>query len=198
MKNIIEKIFYYLMAVCFMNIIFLIRMLPEYILNFEYRMNICSWVCFGIVAAITLIGIIASILIVAKPLKFKKNTLGIEYQIIDFKNHTGEQYFTHFSLLVLTAFAIPYTQIIFDVIFILLIHALLCFIYIRENLFYINPVLNLLKYRIYECKCINIKTNDPKTIYVFAKNIQLEKNMILKLKSLNTDIVRIREKKTTK
>ncbi len=198
MKNMIYKVFYYLMAVCFMNIIFLIRMFPKYILNLEYSMDICSWVCFGLVVALTLIGIIASILIAATPLKFKKNTHGIEFKITDFKNQTGEQYFTYFSLLVLTAFAIPYTQILFDVIFIFLIHTLLCFIYIQENLFYINPVLILLKYRIYECKCINVKTNDPKSIYVFAKNIQLEINRILKLKSLNTDIIRIKEKKTTK
>ncbi len=191
MKNIIEKVFYYLMAVCFMNIILLTRMLPEYLINSEYEMNLLSWVCFGLVAMLTLIGIVASILIAIKTLKFKRNSLGIEYKIVDLKNHTGEQYFTHFSLLVLTAFAIPYTQILFDVIFIFLIHILLCFIYIRENLFYINPMLNLLKYRIYECKCVNVKTNDEKTIYVFAKNLSLAKDMILKSKSKDADILRI-------
>ena len=100
MKNIIEKIFYYLMAVCFMNIIFLVRMIPEYILNSEYSMDTCSWICFGLVSILTITGIIASFLIAIKTTRFKKNSLGIEYKVIELKNHTGEQYFTHFSLYV--------------------------------------------------------------------------------------------------
>lgn len=47
--KIIEKIFYYLMAVCFMNIIFLIRMIPDYLINSGYTMNLGTWICYLIV-----------------------------------------------------------------------------------------------------------------------------------------------------
>lgn len=195
--KIIEKIFYYLMAVCFMNIIFLIRMIPDYLINSDYTMNLRSWICFGIVALLTFIGITASVLIFFKTLKFKESSLGIEYKIVECKNHTGEQYFTHFSLLVLTAFAVPYTDLLFDCIFICMIHLLLGFIYIRENLYYINPTLNILKYRIYECKCMSLKDKKEKTLYIFAKNVDMYINKIIKIKSNRSDIVRISQKKTT-
>ena len=196
--KIIEKIFYYLMAVCFMNIIFLVRMIPDYLINSEYTMSLKSWICFGIVALLTFIGILASVLIAIKTLKFKENSLGIEYKIVEFKNYTGEQYFTHFSLLVLTAFAVPYTDLLFDCIFICIIHLLLGFIYIRENLYYINPTLNILKYRIYECKCLSMKGNQEKTLHIFAKNVDMCVDKTIKLKSNRSDIVRIAQKKTTK
>lgn len=194
MKNLIEKVFYYLMSVCFMNIIFAIRMIPEYIINLDYNMNLVSWIMFGFVSLLAILGIFTSIIIAIRTTKFHEKSLGVEFKIVDFKNHTGEQYFTHFSLLVLTAFAIPYTNIIFDVSFILLVHLLLCFIYVREKLFYINPTLNILKYRIYECVCENIKNKEKKNIYVFAKNINVSTGMILKVKSSKKDIFRINNK----
>ena len=194
--KIFEKIFYYLMAACFMNIIFLARMIPDYLINSDYTMSLKSWICFGIVALLTFIGILASILITIKTLKFKENSLGIEFKIVESKNHTGEQYFTHFSLLVLTAFAVPYTDLLFDCIFICMIHLFLGFIYIRENLYYINPTLNILKYRIYECKCMSMKGNQEKTLHIFAKNFDISVNKIIKLKSNRSDIVRISQKKT--
>ncbi len=196
MKNITEKIFYYLMSVCFMNLIFLLRFIPTYIMDINYKMSIISWICFSFVALLFLLGIIASIFIAIRTSKFSKRSLGIEYKILNYKNHTGEQYFTHFSLLVLTAFAIPYTNILFDIIFIFLIHILLCFIYIRENLYHINPTLNILRYRIYECHCISVKTQEKKMIYIFARNFNIEENQIIKLKSNNSQIIRINNKQS--
>ena len=122
-----------------MNIIFLVRMIPDYLINSDYTMSLKSWICFGIIALLTFIGMLASVLITIKTLKFKENSLGIEFKIVECKNHTGEQYFTYFSLLVLTAFAVPYTDLLFDCIFICMIHLLLGFIYIRETCIILIP-----------------------------------------------------------
>lgn len=191
MKNMLEKILYYLVTTCAMNLIFFLRMIPEYIMDNETPPSVLNYTLFGFVGLLFLVGVISSIVLSARDTKFSEQSLGYEYRVIELENQTGLQYFTHFSLLILTAFSIPYTCIVLDFVFIILIHFFLGFIYIKENLYYINPILNIYGYRTYKCECKNIKTDKNKTIYVLARKYKIKKDLIIKTKSSNQDIIRI-------
>ena len=45
---------------------------------------------------------------------------------------------------------------------------------------------------------MSMKGNQEKTLHIFAKNVDICVNKIIKLKSNRSDIVRISQKKTTK
>ena len=143
MKNKVEKILYYLVTACAMNLIFFLRMIPEYFVHKEAKPQLLTYILCGLIGLLFLVGILSSIVLSIRVTKFSKNSLGCEYRVVELENQTGLQYFTHFSLLFLTAFSIPYTCIILDFVFIVLIHFFLGFIYIKENLYYINPILNI-------------------------------------------------------
>lgn len=191
MKNKVEKILYYLVTACAMNLIFFLRMIPEYFVHKEAKPLLLTYILCGLIGLLFLVGILSSIVLSIRATKFSKNSLGCEYRVVELENQTGLQYFTHFSLLFLTAFSIPYTCIILDFLFIVLIHFFLGFIYIKENLYYINPILNIYGYRTYKCECINVKTNEEKTIYVLARKYEIKKDLIIKMKSSKQDIIRI-------
>ena len=191
MKNKVEKILYYLVTACAMNLIFFLRMLPEYIINKEVQPSLLTYILCGLIGLLFLLGILSSILLSIRATKFTEKSLGCEYRVVELENQTGLQYFTHFSLLFLTAFSIPYTCILLDFVFIILIHFFLGFIYIKENLYYINPILNIYGYRTYKCECKNVKTNKDKTIYVLARKYEIKKDLIIKIKSSKQDIIRI-------
>jgi hypothetical protein len=173
-------------------------MIPEYITNNENQPSALNYFLFGLVGLLFLVGVISSIVLSAKATKFSEKSLGYEYRVIELENQTGLQYFTHFSLLVLTAFSIPYTCIVLDFVFIILIHFFLGFIYIKEHLYYINPILNIYGYRIYKCECKNIKTDKNKTIYVLARKYEIKKDLIIKTKSSKQDIIRVNKSQIKK
>ena len=101
MKNMVEKILYYLVTTCAMNLIFFLRMIPEYITNNENQPSALNYFLFGLVGLLFLVGVISSIVLSARATKFSEKSLGYEYRVIELENQTGLQYFTHFSLLVL-------------------------------------------------------------------------------------------------
>ena len=97
----------------------------------------------------------------------QKNTKGKQVRILEMQDNTSDNFFSKFSLLVLTGITIPVCEGIFSLIIFLLIFISLGLVYTDKNLIYINPLLSLLHYNVYRCKCIQDET--VKREYCFFK-----------------------------
>ena len=98
---------------------------------------------------------------------FSKRIAQSTIQIDSANNVTGQYFFGYFSLFVLVAVHLElYT--VCDIILFFLINIIIAIVYIHNNLYYINPLLNLIGYNIY--KITYIKDGQEKNINIFVKD----------------------------
>ena len=98
---------------------------------------------------------------------FSKKIAQSTIQIDSANNVTGQYFFGYFSLFVLVAVHLElYT--VCDIILFFLINIIIAIVYIHNNLYYINPLLNLIGYNIY--KITYIKDGQEKNINIFVKD----------------------------
>ena len=113
--------------------------------NLKY--NIALTIIWGILLIISVLGI----------MRFRhrflnaKNKAGKNIEIVSAQNITSEYYFTYFSLFVLSFFMIDPTDIehLLDIIILCILLGLMTIVYMRNDMYFINPVLNILNYRSY-------------------------------------------------
>lgn len=104
--------------------------------------------------------------------KEKEISQGQNYILVKAEDITADFYFTYFSLFVLSFYGIDPTQL-WDVLVFLFIEALMVRVYIVGDMYFINPLINLLGYRTFR---IEVKTGKEAskelTIYkVFSKDV---------------------------
>ena len=98
---------------------------------------------------------------------FSKRIAQSTIQIDSANNVTGQYFFGYFSLFVLADVNLElYT--VCDIILFFLINIIIAIVYIHNNLYYINPLLNLIGYNIY--KITYIKDGQEKNINIFVKD----------------------------
>lgn len=121
---------------------------------------------------------------------------GKKFKVLTVENQTGDNYFANFSLIVLTSISLPTNQSITTFLLLILIEIFLGTIYIKESMYYINPILTLSGYNIY--KCIGI---DPTTrceydgaYYFFVKDMNIKVGTVIKYKNINKHVIRIKNK----
>ena len=75
----------------------------------------------------------------------------------------------------------------------LLIEFALEIIYIKKKMFYMNPVLSLFDYSIYECSGIDPITKKALagSIYILVKGKRITIGDVIKYKNINSEIVRL-------
>jgi hypothetical protein len=66
------------------------------------------------------------------------------------KNRTDEYYFSYFSIFILSLFAFSFTKMV-DIIIFVIILGLFGIVYIKNDLFFMNPTLNIFQSYIFEC-----------------------------------------------
>jgi hypothetical protein len=81
------------------------------------------------------------------------NTLGKTVTINKIENVTAENYFSKYSIMVLTGNSLPLFDNFTSVVIYLLILMSLGFVFIEQEMYHINPVLGLLKYKVVKAKC---------------------------------------------
>lgn len=124
--------------------------------------------------------LICILLSVAAIAKFKKTFL--EYkekskkkiELVGAENVTAEYFFTYFSLFVLTFFTVdPSSKS--DVGILLALIVLMLIVYIKNGMFFINPILNILGYKSFSIKYVNFglesaaREDNAVEIKVFSK-----------------------------
>ncbi|MBE5736354.1 MAG: hypothetical protein E7356_03240 [Clostridiales bacterium] len=175
------KIILYISAFVPMYLLFILNLVIE-LINKNLTLNITNTVVLVSLTILTLIGFVGLMWVV----KSKSDTRG-KITIISKKNLTDQHFLNYFSLFVLLALAFDLSKICFVGVFV----AILIFIgvvYIKNNIYYVNPLLNILGYSFYDIVYLD-ESGKEGELRIFYKG-ELETNgkvylLSLKKKNLN-------------
>lgn len=143
------------------------------------------WFVFSLIL-LFIITLIIGIVYVFKP--SKKNTTQIE--VISAKNLTGNYFLEYFSLFGLLALSFdianPYIMIVLALIMILI-----SIVYIANNLYYINPLFNLLGYKFVNIRYKNLNGDIEHEANIFTrKSLEKEIGSVLHVENSTFDFSR--------
>lgn len=153
------KIVLFISAFVPMYIVFLVTLIIE-LINANLRLNITNTVVLVSLVLLILFGIFG--------LMFLINSRGKEYKkvtIVSKKNITDQHFLNYFSLFVLLALTFDLSKICF-IFALVVILIFLGVVYIKNNIFYVNPLLNILGYSFYDISYIvGDETIDTRIFY---------------------------------
>lgn len=192
-KISLEGIGYYLSCMMLFNLIYAIKMVMDGLfvasnINWKLWTYCVDFTTFCISAALFIVGCFFTIAIIKKDNSItSKNTKGREVTVSELEDLTGENYFTNYSLLVLTGLSLPTTQNVLSFLLYLLVLVTLGSVYIKKDLIYMNPAMTILNFSIYRCKDLTSKNS-----YVFVvKDANLEDGDIISYQNISKKIIRI-------
>lgn len=105
-----------------------------------------------------------------------KSTVGRKkYKVITIVNETSNYYFSYISIYLLSCLGLSLSNIVDCFVFLFLM-VIVGFIYISNNMVYMNPVLNFMGYKIYACtlESVNTADDDVETVLVAPNKINLD------------------------
>lgn len=142
MKKItFEGVAYYSSCMMLFNLIYLIKLLNEGLFKDKFEVDFRSFSClvdvnfitFRIVSLMILLSIIFTFFIVFRDDTIKnKNSIGKKVNITSLKDLTSENYFTNYSLLVLTGLSLPVLNEFYTLILYIFVVASLGIVYIKK------------------------------------------------------------------
>ena len=163
-----KKVVLYISAFVPMYILFLLNLIME-LVNKNLSFNITnSCVLIGLIV-LTLIGTVGLMIII--------NNKKIEYEeikIVSKKNLTDQHFLNYFSLFVLLALAFDLSKISFVSVFVVIL-IFIGIVYIKNNIFYINPLLNIMGYSFYDITYIVSGGEEKETRIFYKGKIDLNK-----------------------
>lgn len=181
---------YYFSCMLLFNLIYLSRICYDFGENVcEYLQNMPKF--YTNIATLAVVSVSLIISMITTLLVFyhddspsNKQTKGIELQVL--RDITGSNYLGKFSLLVLTGLSIPVNKDWLSLMVYLLVFIAIGIIFVKKNLAYINPILAIFNYSVYECV-----SKDEQHVVVLAKNANA-KVFRVRNNSKNTYIVKDR------
>lgn len=180
-----QKIILFISAFVPMYILFLINLIVE-IINGNLTFNVTNSCVLISLTILTLIGTIGLLFIIKYGCKEYKNI-----KVIEQKNITDQHFLNYFSLFVLLALTFDLSKICFVCVFVVII-AFIGIVYIKNNIFYINPLLNILGYGFYDIS-YNDENGKLKQVRIFFKGT-LECNKSYDLCISNKNLNFLKEK----
>lgn len=157
-----KKILLYLSAFVPLYFLISIKIIID-LINANLSWNFLNTISLILFIILMILGTIG-----AKEAIAHKSTKTTKIEIISRKNITEQYFLGYFSLFVLFALTFELEKISMFIVFILII-ILIGIVYIKNNLFYINPFLNILGYNFYQVEYINLSTNIKDTAIFFYK-----------------------------
>ncbi len=98
------------------------------------------------------------------------------FSIIDIEDQTGNVYFNYISIYLLSCLGLTLNRIV-DVFVLLFVMLIVGYIYISNHMTYMNPLLQLFGYKIYEGMVHSDSTNKSfNSVIIVSKDLKLEKN----------------------
>ena len=195
-KLSIDGIGYYLSCMMLFNLVFSIKMVIDGLFQPSF-MIWKSWkywtdfITFCISALLFLLGCFFTAAIVKRDDSIQaQSTIGRRVIISELEDLTSENYFTNYSLLVLTGLSLPTSHNILSLALYIIIFVTLGLVYIKRDLIYMNPVLTILNFNIYRCCDV-----DDKQQYVFVvRDVKLENGDHVFYQDVSKKIIRINRK----
>ncbi len=191
---------YYMSCMTLFNLIYFIKMIIDG-LFFPENINWKSWIyyidfftfCTSII--LFLMGVIFTIIIIKRDDSIQtQNTLGREVTVSELKDLTGQNYFTNYSLLVLTGLSLPTNKNVYSLILYFLVLITLGIVYIKKDLIYINPAMALFNFSVYACR-----NKQDKRSYIFVvRKCKLENGDTVSYADVGKKIIRINNTKAVK
>ncbi len=138
-----SKIILFISAFVPMYILFLINLIVE-LINNNLSFNIINTVVLISLVVLMLIGLIGLFSII-----YSKSSKKEEIKVVSTKNLTDQHFLNYFSLFVLLALTFDLSKICFVCVFIAIV-IFIGIVYIKNNIFYVNPLLNILGYSFFD------------------------------------------------
>lgn len=156
-----SKIILFISAFVPMYILFLINLIVE-ILNNNLTWNVTNTCVLVALIILMLIGTIGLLVI----LKFNQKTYRT-IKVLSKKNITDQHFLNYFSLFVLLALTFDLSKLCFVSVFVVIL-IFIGIVYIKNNIFYVNPLLNILGYSFYDIEYTD-GSDEPKQLRIFFK-----------------------------
>lgn len=175
-----KKIFLYLSAFIPLYCLIITKLLIE-IINKNLTFNVLNTISLCLMLLLIILGLVGLWLV--------EKTDGeiVKIRIIQHSSITEQHFLGYFSLFVLFALTFELEKISMFVIFLIIIF-LIGIVYIKNDLFYINPFLNILGYNFYDVKYIDSFGN-IKIGKFFFKGKLANKTFITKLGDINFNYI---------
>lgn len=141
------KIILFISAFVPMYILFEVNLIVE-IINDNLHFNITNTCVLVALFLLTIIGFVGLLFII----KNNHNT-SEDIVVVSMKNLTDQHFLNYFSLFVLLALTFDLSKICFICVFVIIL-IFIGIVYIRNNIFYVNPLLNILGYSFYDIEYI--------------------------------------------
>lgn len=191
LEKFTEGVAYYCSCMMLFNLIFALKMLNDGVLKKDFQMlnqyMDIDFITFLLSIIFLLAGMFFTIVILSTHQRVGKATLGKKITALEVKELTTDYYFTNFSLLVLTGLSIPSCNGWASSLIYFFILVTLGIVYIKKNAFYINPVLTLFNYNVFQCKA----KENQKNYIIVIKDRFIKENEEIVLPNINKRIIRM-------
>lgn len=200
MRDRLEGIGYYLSCMLLLNVIYALSIIADGDVFSKHcgHYNVAGVATFVIAVLFALLGVVftAGILFTDDSEKSMVTT-GKQFEVKSVKDLTGENYFANFSVIVLTGLALPSNPDGYILAIFLLIEVTLGIVYIKKKMYYMNPVLSLMNYSIFECTGSNPFTGKEYdgTYYFLTRDLNIFNGKVIKYKNINSHVIRLNKKK---
>ena len=143
-----------------MFIVFLVTLIVE-LINENLRFNITNTVVFISLVILILFGTVGLMLLIKK-----RGSNCREVKIVSKKNITDQHFLNYFSLFVLLALTFDLSKICY-ICSLVVILIFISVVYIKNNIFYVNPLLNIMGYSFYDI--VYVEDGEEEEIRIFYK-----------------------------
>ncbi|MEG1500283.1 MAG: hypothetical protein RR400_04390 [Clostridia bacterium] len=187
MKEFFNKLSLYVSAFIPLYFLVIIKLIVE-IINENLSFNVLNTLMLIVNLMLILIGVIGFV----KTIKTKSNSCKIK--IIKHQNLTDQHFLGYFSLFVLFAISFELEKVSMAFVYIIVL-IFVGIVYLKNNLYYINPFLNILGYSFHEITFVVENEKIQKTAMIFFKGAQLDSNRIYEVNLKNENFGFVYDKK---
>ena len=198
MRDLIEGIGYYLSCMILFNGIYGLKIVANgtVFANPCTKENLPGITTLALAVLLVVTGVFFTVqILITDDSETNSIATGMQLKVTTVNDFTGENYFANFSLIVLTGLSLSDTPDFGNLMIFLLIEAALGIIYIKKKMFYMNPVLSLLDYSIYECTGIDAITKKEYLgiFYFLIKEKSISDKSVIKYKNINSHVIRLNQ-----
>ena len=168
MKQKTLDVFLYISSFIPLYLLVVLKTLLE-IINQNLTFNFTNTILITIMLILTILGIVGVVYL------FKKEEKEIKsFRIVKAQNMTDKHFLGYFSLVVLFALTFDLSKVSMSVVY-LIILIMIGIVYVKNNLFYINPLLNIIGFSFYQVDYIDEAGNICSTKVYFKGKLNLAK-----------------------
>lgn len=177
--NLLKDLFLYLSAFVPMYILIALRLIID-LINDNLSFNVLNSVNLVTLVLLTVLGIVGLIVNIHHSKDVSKEII-----ILKKKNITDRHFLGYFSLFVLFALQLELSYVS-DYCLFIVITIFIGIVYIKNSLYYINPLLNILGYNFYDIVYLEVGSQKEAEGKIFYKgNLAVNKSYLVKFKNDN-------------